>query len=121
MTEQDESRKKVARILHKTIRQFEVEKCPKVFDLRVHIDRIQALYSEIFEAGKKEGAKEERERIQKYIQVLVNSNDLKINDGVLLYNIIQDALPLKYMQVPLVAQVLKEAPHEHQWKAQNER
>ena len=59
MTEQDELRKKVARILHKTIRQFEVEKCPKVFDLRVHIDQIQALYADKIDQAKKE----ERERI----------------------------------------------------------
>lgn len=50
----------------------------------------------------------ERERIHNYIQVLVRSNDLKINDGILLWNIIQDTLPLKYMQVPLAVQMLME-------------
>lgn len=49
----------------------------------------------------KEMAREERERIHNYIRVLSNSGDLKINDGVLLWDIIQDTLSLKYMQVGL--------------------
>ena len=30
----------MARVLHKAIRQFEFEKCPKAFDLRIHIDQL---------------------------------------------------------------------------------
>ena len=62
--EQNELRKKVARILHKTIRQFEVEKCPIVFDLRVHIDQIHALYADKIE----QAVKKERERILKELK-----------------------------------------------------
>ena len=36
-------RSKLARILHKALRQFEVEECPETFDLAVHIDQIIAL------------------------------------------------------------------------------
>ena len=38
-----ELREQIARVIHKAIRQFEVEKCPEVFDLKVHIDQVLAL------------------------------------------------------------------------------
>lgn len=53
--------------------------------------------------------KVERERMHDYISILTNSGDLKINDGILLWNIIQDTLPLKYMQVGLVRKERKQA------------
>lgn len=52
--------------------------------------------------------RDERERIQSYIQALININDLRVNDGELLWNIIQDTLPLKYMQVSIVAQIIRQ-------------
>ncbi len=59
------------------------------------------------EAGKVVGRQEERERIHDYIQILVKNGDLEVNDGVLLYDIIQDTLPIKYCEVGLVRQILK--------------
>ncbi len=57
--------------------------------------------------SEQEEIKEERERINDYITILTRSGDLKVSDGTLLYDIIQDTLPLKYMQVPLARQMLK--------------
>ncbi len=39
----EEVRGAYARILHKTIRQFEVEGCPETFNLKVHIDQLLKL------------------------------------------------------------------------------
>ena len=40
LVEKWELRRVIGRVLHKTIRQFEVEKCPETFNLKVHIDQI---------------------------------------------------------------------------------
>lgn len=60
-----------------------------------------------YEAKIELAKREERERIHDYITILTKSGDLSVNDGVLLWDIIQDTLPLKYMQVGLVRQALK--------------
>lgn len=42
-----ELRTQFARVLHKAIRQFEVEGCPEAFDMSVHIDQLIAKASEL--------------------------------------------------------------------------
>ncbi|KKN71444.1 hypothetical protein LCGC14_0420230 [marine sediment metagenome] len=50
---------------------------------------------------------QERERIHGYIRILVSIGDLKVNDGVLLWDTIQDTLPIKYGQVGLALKMEK--------------
>ncbi len=52
---------------------------------------------------------EERDRIHNYVRVLINNGDLKINDGVLLWDIIQDTLSIKYGQVGLAVKLGKKS------------
>ena len=40
MNQEDRIRMQFARVLHKALRQFEVEGCPEAFDMRVHIDQL---------------------------------------------------------------------------------
>lgn len=50
-------------------------------------------------------AEAERERIHDYIEIISQIGDLKVNDGSLLWDIIQDTLPLKYIEVGLVRKI----------------
>ena len=43
MNEIERVRMGVARVLHKALRQFEVERCPELFDMSVHIDQILSI------------------------------------------------------------------------------
>jgi len=70
LTDDGELRRRISRVLHKAIRQFEIEEYPEAFDLSVHIDQIIANTQANY-----------RERIEGILQIFTDWDKWSVEEG----------------------------------------
>lgn len=75
-----ELRRELGKVLHKAVRKFELDGCPKAFDMKAHIDQLLSLIDP--EAIRQEVAEEIREKIGGFT---ANAGAQKYKDDLLIY------------------------------------